>query len=200
MAKFSKISKLSSKEQQSLLIEFCKALVEIRTPEESAQFIKDLVSKQEAEMLAKRIAIARLLIQGKNYNEIRSALKVSTGTIARISHWLTTSGEGYRLIVQRVKPEKPEKTEKQKIIEELEKPFSWKLYKRKHPLYFWPEIVLEEIIKSASKKHKDRLRNILDKLEDKTEMFEELKPLLKEEYAKRTIKTKLDKYSNNSKY
>lgn len=182
MAKFSRIPKLTPKEQEELIIEFCRAIVEIRTGEEAAHFIKDLLSKQEAEMLAKRIAIARLLINGKNYAQIRNALKASYGTIARISYWLSTSGEGYRLIVNRVKPQLPEKSDKQQLMEELQKPFSWRLFKRKYPLYFWPDLIIEEIINGASKKHKDRIRSILEKFEDKKSMFKELKILLKEKY------------------
>ena len=139
MAKFSKASKLSPQEQQMLLVSFCKALVELRTPEEAAQFLRDLLSKQEAEMLAKRIEIARLLIKGLTYGEIGKILRVSHGTVARVSQWLATSGEGYRLIVNRVKPEK---SEQQEYIEELEKPVSWRNIKRRHPLYFWPYLIL----------------------------------------------------------
>lgn len=198
MAKFSRIPKLTLQDQERLLIEFCKALVEVKTAEEAAHFIKDLFSKQEAQMLAKRIAIARLLIQGKKYDEIKTALKTSFGTIARISHWLATSGEGYRMIVNRVKPEELEKTEKQELIEELNKPFSWKLLKRKYPLYFWPDMVIEEVIKTASKKHKDKLRSILNKFGEKEELFQDLKILLKGEYGKG--KLVLRKKSNTTKY
>lgn len=199
MAKFSRIPKLTKQEQEKLLIEFCRAFVEIKTAEEAAQFIKDLLSKQEAEMLAKRIAIARLLIRGKTYQEIRSNLKVSNGTIARINHWLETSGEGYRLVVNRVKPEEIEKTRTQELIEELDKPFSWKLFKRKYPLYFWPDLLIEEIVKSTSKKHKERLRSILGKFEDKEDLFKELNILLKSEYSKKK-KLNLSKNSNTTKY
>src|SRR3989344_7060454 len=106
MAKFSRISKLSPAEQETLLVGFCKALVELKTAEEAAHFLKDLLSRQEAEMLAKRIEIARLLIKGFTYSEIQKFLRVSHGTDARVSQWLATSGEGYRLVVSRVKQEK----------------------------------------------------------------------------------------------
>src|SRR3989344_2228694 len=106
MAKFSRIPKLSQREQEELLIGFCKALATLKTQEEAAQFLKDLLSKQEAEMLAKRIEIARLLIKGFTYENIKKALKVSYGTVARVSEWLATSGEGYRLVVSRIKEER----------------------------------------------------------------------------------------------
>lgn len=179
MAKFSRFSKLSRTEQETLLIGFCKALVELRTPEEAAHFLKDLLSKQEAEMLAKRIEIARLLIKGFKYEEIQRLLKVSHGTIARVSEWLATSGQGYRLVVERVKPEK---TNEQELIEELEKPASWKQIKRRYPSYFWPELILEEFVRNAKKKQKERMRNILEEFDQKSEVFERLQVLLREEY------------------
>ena len=185
MAKFSRIPKLSKQEQEKLLIGFCKALVEIKTPEEAAHFLKDLLSRQEAGMLAKRIEIARLLIDGMTYAQIQSTLKVSEATVARVSSWLATSGEGYRLVVSRVKPEK---SERQEFIEELEKPVSWKEMKRKYPSYFWPELILEEFVKGARRRQKDRMKKILDKFDEKSEVFEKLNLLLKEEYVNKNSK------------
>lgn len=182
MAKFSRIPKLTKQEQEQLLISFCRALAALKTPEEAAQFLKDLLSRQEAEMLAKRIEIARLLIEGQTYEHIRNILKVSQGTIARVNQWLATSGEGYRLIVKRVKPEK---TEQQEFIEELEKPISWKQIKRRYPMYFWPELLLEEFVKKAKKHEKERMEKILSRLDSKSEVFERLNLLLREEYKKK---------------
>lgn len=163
-----------------MLISLCKALVSLKTPEEAAHFLKDLLSKQEAEMLAKRVEIARLLIDGETYTSIQATLKASEATISRVNQWLSTSGEGYRLVVSRVKPEK---SDQQKMIEELEKPFSWREIKRKYPSYFWPELLIEEFAKKAKKQQKERMRKILDKFDDKSEVFERLRITLKEEYS-----------------
>ncbi|MBI2621251.1 MAG: hypothetical protein HYW63_01220 [Candidatus Levybacteria bacterium] len=190
MAKFSRFSKLSPAEQEALLVGFCKALVELKTAEEAAHFLKDLLSRQEAEMLAKRIEIARLLIKGLKYEDIQKLLKVSHGTVARVSQWLATSGQGYRLVVSRVKVEK---TEKQSFVEELDKPISWKQIKRRYPTYFWPEIILEEFVKNAKKQQKERMRRILEQFDEKSEVFERLKPLLATEY-------KSKKKFNTTKY
>lgn len=179
MAKFSRASKLSSKEQENLLIGFCKALVELKTPEEAAQFLKDLLSKQEAEMLAKRIEIARLLIEGLTYERIQQLLRVSYGTVARVSQWLATSGEGYRLVVSRVKPEK---TEQEKFNEDLVSPTSWRTIKRRHAMYFWPDLILEEFVQNAKKKQKDRMRKILGQFDTKSEVFNRLQSLLRVQY------------------
>lgn len=180
MAKFSRVTKLSKSGQEELLISLCQALVTLKTPEEAAQFLKDLLSRQEAEMLAKRVEIARLLIQGLTYTAIKQILKVSHTTIARVSQWLETSGEGYQLVVKRTKKEK---SDRQKFIEELEKPLSWQSIKRKYPSYFWPDLVLEEFVRSAKKHQKERMRKILDQFDEKSEVFARLHTLLKEDFT-----------------
>lgn len=193
MAKFSRTSKLSSKEQEDLLVGFCRSLVELKTPEEAAQFLKDLLSKQEAEMLAKRIEIARLLIRGLTYERIQQLLKVSYGTVARVSQWLATSGEGYRLVVSRVKPEK---SKQEKIDEDLMSPISWRNIKRRHAMYFWPDLILEEFVQSAKKKQKERMRKILSQFDAKSAVFSRLQSLLKNQYQHR----KTSKNFNTTKY
>lgn len=101
MAKFPRISKLSKKEQEELILEFCEAFVAIKNTREAASFVKDLLGRQEIEMLAKRLKIAKLLLEGKKYGEIGDELRVSFGTIARVNLWLKTSGEGYRIFFGR---------------------------------------------------------------------------------------------------
>lgn len=103
MAKFSRIPKLTKKERQNLLIALCEALISVRKKEEAAQFLADLLSPQELEMLAKRLEIARLLIDGDTYDAIRGKLKVSHNTIARVNAWLTLSGSGFRLVIERTR-------------------------------------------------------------------------------------------------
>lgn len=93
----------SKKERQELLIALCEALTTVKKRDEAAQFLTDLLSPQELEMLAKRLAIARYLIDGKTYDFIREILKVSHNTIARVNAWLTLSGSGFRLVIERTR-------------------------------------------------------------------------------------------------
>lgn len=167
MAKFTKKNDLSKKELDLLLINFCNVLCQIKEPEEAAQFITDLLSKSEAQMLAKRLKIAEYLIAGDTYEQIKKDLKVSMGTIARVNEWLKLSGEGYRLMVGRSRgkdldPIKPR----------------WQGIKRKYPLYYWPEILLKEIVYSANIKQREKLRTVLNQLDEKTQLHKELNQLL----------------------
>lgn len=82
---------------------FIKALVDIRSEREMERYIFDLLTPTERIMLAKRLAIAALLIEGLPYREIAERLKVSTATIGRVNLWLGTAGDGYRLAIKKIK-------------------------------------------------------------------------------------------------
>lgn len=72
------------------------------SPTQAANFIDDLLTPTEKIMLAKRLAIAYLLLKGCSYVEIKSLLKVSTPTIWSVSLLLKTRGNGYKDIVQKL--------------------------------------------------------------------------------------------------
>lgn len=169
MAKFSKIT-LTKKEQEEILISFCQALVEIKKPEEGANFIQDLLSKQEALMLAKRLMIAKLLIKGVTYDYIRDVLKVGPSTIARVNAWLLESGQGYRTIIERLEKSR---------VEEISQALPWRVRRRRATLYNWPQELLEEIILSADKHQRERIIGALDKINVKSALYKELSSLLR---------------------
>ncbi|MBI3260831.1 hypothetical protein HYZ64_00455 [Candidatus Berkelbacteria bacterium] len=166
-----KKAKLDHRQREQFLLHFCRALAEIHKPEEAAAFIQDLLSKGEAEMLAKRLEIAHHLMAGNTYEEIKESLNASYGTIARVNLWLETSGEGYRLIVNRLK----RYGEKDEIA--ARRP-SWRSWKRKYPMYYWPELLLEEIIVSANKRQRERIDETLKKLNRKDQLTKKLRHIL----------------------
>lgn len=173
MAKFANPSKLSKEEQEKLLIQLCQAIAKLNNPAEAAQFLKDLLSSQEAEMLAKRLKTAELLIAGKTYAEICFALKMASNTVAKIHEWLKLSGEGYRLVLERIPKDAPVKNNLEERFDYL----SWRNVKRRYPLYFWPQLLLENIIKMAKENDKRKLRVILKKMDKKTALYKRLDKL-----------------------
>jgi TrpR-related protein YerC/YecD len=175
MPKFTNPSKLSKAEQESLLIRFCLALSKLSTAEEAAKFIKDLLSAQEAEMLAKRLKAAELIISGDTYAQICSQLKMAPNTIARVHDWLKISGDGFRLILKRMGEEK---SDSRKRFEDNFDYFSWRNVKRRYPLYFWPQLLLENVVKMAKERDKQKLRAILKKMDTKSALFKKLNRLL----------------------
>ncbi|MFH1855354.1 MAG: YerC/YecD family TrpR-related protein [bacterium] len=161
-------SKLPQREKNALILRLCQALCQIRKEDEAAKFLTDILSKTEAERLALRLKIAELLINNFEYEEIKMKLKVSEGTIARVSEWLKISGEGYRLILERTKS-----------VPEIDiRPKQWSEIKRKFPQYYWPEILLEEIISTAGKRHKRKLEKTIAQLDKKSSLYRRLSSLL----------------------
>lgn len=79
---------------------FVSSISQATDPQDTVSFINDLLSPVERKMLAKRVAIAFLLMKGGyTYEKISGMLKVSFGTIAKINSTLQTQGKGYRKIV-----------------------------------------------------------------------------------------------------
>ena len=175
MAKFSLKAKLNYKETQEMVMGLCAAIAATNNTREAAQLLTDLLGKQEMEMLAKRLKIAELLLEGETYRAIREALRVSEPTIARVNHWTQQSGEGYRLVLERTR-------QKRKNLSEAEKPVRLSALKRKYPMYFWPQIMLEHWVKSSTQKEKRQMKEVLEKLGAKRKLYSELDKLLSAKY------------------
>lgn len=186
MAKFARIPKLTKEERQKLLISFCEALTSIKSKEEAAQFLTDLLGPQEIEMLAKRLEIAKLLSSGQTYDVIKHKLKVSQNTIARVNAWLTLSGNGFRLVIERTKNKSGLN---KNTLDETYNPYSLYNVKHRYSMYFLPELIIEEIIKQSNAKERKKLDSILSTIEGKPEVFQEINEKFKEQF--RTIKKKI---------
>lgn len=163
--------RLSKSEVEKIFYLLCLAVLKADDIGNAAKFLRDLLSYQESEMIAKRLKIAEFLLEGKTYFEIREALKVSSGTIARIHEWLKMSGEGYRWAIQNTKEEM--KKIKEKIPDE--KDYSeWNVVKKRYPMYFWPQLLLEELIQNSNKRQKQHINTVMKELEKskrKTPLF-----------------------------
>lgn len=166
MAKFRRISKLSPQKRQELVLSFCLAIKSLRTEEEAAKFLTDLLTPQEIEMLAKRLHIAELLLQNKDYQTIRAVLAVGFSTIARVATWLGLSGEGFKIVLSR----KP-KTVPKPDVEEIYDPFSSYNFKRRYSQYYWPQLLLEKIFQASDKNHQQKLTAILQSMVVKRKIF-----------------------------
>ncbi len=167
-------SKISINERQKLLEEFCEALSVLKNPQEIMNFITDLLTKQEIIMLAKRIKIAKLLIEGKDYRDIEGSLRVSHGTIAKVNYWLLESGEGFRAVAERTKKEKPKPPSSWDLAME-----DWRKMRRRYPLMFWPQLLIEDIIKAMNKRQRDKIRQAIRKLDHKSNLYKQINRILK---------------------
>lgn len=119
--------------------------------EQVKSFLKDLLTHTEMKMLAKRIQIAKMLIEGYSYQDIRNYVKVTDPTIAKISNILEAEGQGLKIAINYL----------QKIEREIDRErmsLSPNLAK-KYPTYFLPEKIIEVVgqkIKARNKKQSVR--------------------------------------------
>jgi TrpR-related protein YerC/YecD len=180
MAKFSPKSKLSLEEREQLLVYFFEALAVIKNSTEAAKVFSDILSDQELDMLAKRLAIARELLNGRNYQDISRDLKVGMNTIARINAWIRESGEGFRLVFSRLSKTHPQKATTTSSIRGSK-------FKRAYPQYFWPEAVLEQIILSATRKKREALISVIRRSKQKTRLIRQINYILKKSKFSHTI-------------
>ena len=197
MAKFARIPKLTKEERQRLLISFCEALTSIKNREEAAQFLTDLLGPQEIEMLAKRLEIARLLINGDTYDVIKRKLRVSQNTIARVNAWLTLSGSGFRLVIERTRKKEKKEDESSWSLFEKYDPYSMRNLKRRYSMYFLPELIIEEIIKQSNERERKKLDLILSTIEGKYDVFENVDSEFREKFKRIKKGLKITKSSKS---
>ncbi len=171
MAKFPRKAKLDKETTQEIIIDLCEAVAQAKNSDEAAELLTDLLGRQELEMVARRLRVADMLLDDLTYNDIRKELKISTATIARVQVWLHESGEGYRKIIQRTKLIRKNRQKNEKV-------FQHSGLKKKYPIYFWPQIMLDHWLKSSTKKQKSEMIEILSKVNNKSKVFKELKKQL----------------------
>ncbi len=77
-----------------------KAFLKLKSEQEVANFLRDLLTIKEIEEFANRLDMARLLNQGMSYKAIAKKLKVSTTTVTRVAHWLFRGCGGYEKVLK----------------------------------------------------------------------------------------------------
>ncbi len=77
-----------------------KSFLKLKTEQEAANFLRDLLTIKELEEFANRLEMARLLKKGWSYKKIAKELKVSTTTVTRTAHWLFRGCGGYEKVLK----------------------------------------------------------------------------------------------------
>ncbi len=173
MAKFPRRQKLHRDKIQEIVADLCSAVAFAKTPSEAAELLTDLLGRQEFEMIARRLRVAEMLLDDLTYDDIRRDLKISTTTIARVQVWLYQSGEGYRKIIERIKKVRKNRLRNKQAF----KPTG---IKRKYPLYYWPQIILNYWASSSTKDQREGMLKILAKVNNKSKAFKDLEIQLKQ--------------------
>ena len=71
-----------------------RIIAKLKTPEECQMLFEDLCTQKELEKMAERIFAAKLLLEGKTYNQVIAQSDISSATLSRVSRCVQY-GEGY---------------------------------------------------------------------------------------------------------
>lgn len=80
-----------------------KAISTLKTPDELANFFRDLMTVKELVDMSQRWQIVLLLDQKLPYLEISKRVGVSTTTVTRVALWLNNGKNGYLTALSRLK-------------------------------------------------------------------------------------------------
>lgn len=126
---------LDSEDKMKYLDLLWTSVAQLETRDEVKQFFKDLLSQSEAIMLARRIEIAKQLLEGNSYDKISTNLRVGQDTIARVQRWLTSGFGGYEKAIGGFNKELNRRFSGSKKIK-TSKPYSFDWLKQKYPFQF----------------------------------------------------------------
>ena len=76
-----------------------QVILNLENEEECAAFFDDLCTHKEVEKMAERAYAARLLMEGKTYNQIISQTDISSATLSRVSRCVQY-GKGYSKVLK----------------------------------------------------------------------------------------------------
>lgn len=79
-----------------------EAILQLKSVEECYSFFEDLCTITEIKALAQRLEVAKMLRDGKTYNEISDKTGASTATISRVNRYLNYGADGYKMILERL--------------------------------------------------------------------------------------------------
>ena len=92
---------MTNKNNNRMLEELYSRLVKLETVEEAQIFLEDLCTIKELEAMSQRLEAAKMLLDGKTYNEIATETEISSATLARVSKCVRYGNGGYKTILNK---------------------------------------------------------------------------------------------------
>ena len=86
-------------EKADKIAELYRIIAGLKSTEECRMLFEDLCTKKELEKMAERIYAARLLMEGKTYNQVIAQSDISSATLSRVSRCVQY-GEGYSRLLK----------------------------------------------------------------------------------------------------
>ena len=80
--------------------ELYQLIADIHDPEQIRHLFDDLCTRKEIENMAERVHAARLLMEGKTYNQVIAQANISSATLSRVSRCVQY-GKGYSKLLKK---------------------------------------------------------------------------------------------------
>ena len=92
-----------AKKRDESIDRMLEGILTLSTVDECYDFFKDLCTNNELRSMAQRFTVAKLLTEGKVYNDIVEQTGASTATISRVNRSLSDGNDGYARVFSRMK-------------------------------------------------------------------------------------------------
>ena len=79
--------------------ELFKAVLKLKSNEDCRKFFEDVCTIKELQDISQRLEVAKLLKDGKNYQEVSKETGASTATICRVNKCLNYGSGGYEIVL-----------------------------------------------------------------------------------------------------
>ena len=92
---------MTVKRYQPMLQELYGAILSLQSEKDVELFLDDLCTIKELESMCQRLQAAKMLLDGKTYNEIVEATEISSATLARVSKCVRYGNGGYKTALKK---------------------------------------------------------------------------------------------------
>lgn len=171
--------KLTRGETLDLTFDLINAFQIVQTPFETTMFLQDLLTHSEIKHLAKRLRIAKLLLEERTQRDIAHEVHCSLATITKVSLWLSQGGEGLKHVLSKL----PTRYEIPKNLPPI--PVEFQL----------PKVLYALAQYSAAKRQGDKIKNLetfLSSLEGKVVFDKSIQEAFDQEFKMLASKKKED--------
>lgn len=86
--------------KQEHIRELYRLITSIRTEQDCEALFEDLCTRKEIEKMAERVRAAKLLMEGKTYNQVIAEADISSATLSRVSRCVQY-GSGYSKLLKK---------------------------------------------------------------------------------------------------
>ena len=86
--------------KQEHIRELYRLITSIRTEQDCEALFEDLCTRKEIEKMAERVRAAKLLMEGKTYNQVIAEADISSATLSRVSRCVQY-GNGYARLLKK---------------------------------------------------------------------------------------------------